>query len=122
MLSQTGHWGRVLGHQWGYQPGQDPARSPTRKDRSQNCFSGLEAPTRAAQQESLRRGIGTRCSHGAGVEEWVLGAEEEWRSLGAGQSSVWSGNGQNGEVLRSKADKKPERDLVCHQILRGIKI
>lgn len=42
--------------------------------------------------------------------------------LGAGQSPVWSGNGQNGEVLRSEANKKQQRDLVRHRILRGIKI
>lgn len=82
MLSQIGCWGRALGHQWGYRPGQRPARSPTRKDRSQNCFSGLEAPTRAAEWESLRRGVGTRSSHRAGVEERVLEAEEKWGGLG----------------------------------------
>lgn len=122
MLSQIGCWGRALGHQWGYRPGQRPARSPTRKDRSQNCFSGLEAPTGAAEWESLRRGVGTRSSHRAGVEERVLEAEEEWGGLGTGQSPTWAGNGQNGEVLRSEADRKQERVLVCHQILRGTKI
>lgn len=122
MLSRTGWWGRALEHRWGDQPGQGPARSPTRKHRRQNHFSGLEAPTGAAEWEGRGSGIGTRSSHVAGVEEWVLEAEEEWGSLGTGQIPGWAGNGQNGEGWRSKADRKRERVLVCHRILRGTKI
>lgn len=122
MLLQTGWWGRALEHQWGDQPGQGPARSPTRKHRSQNRFSGLEAPTRATERESPGSGVGTGSPHAAGVEEWVLEEKEEWGSLGTGQSPGWAGNDQNGEGLRSKANRKRERVLVCHRILRGTKI
>lgn len=115
----------ALGHQWGGQLGQGPAKSPTRKDRRQNCFSGLGATNQGNGVGTTRgRPSALEGSHTAGVfKAWVLGAERKWGALGTGQNPVWSGNGQNGEALGNKTDRGSEKGvLACYQILRGTKI
>lgn len=63
-------------------------------------IDGVTSPGRVPPEVQLGR-----TEAGAGLEAWVLGAEAAGGTLGTGHRPVWSGSGQNGKALGSKADR-----------------